>query len=63
MYFLMNSVIESVYTSIHIIVCMIKTILKHRFPLVRPMLNSPYHGCFLFKFLLIGGKEPNAGVI
>ena len=28
-------------------------ILQHRFRLVRPMLNSPYHGFFLPKFLPI----------
>lgn len=41
----------------------IKTILKCGFLLVRPALNSPQHGYFLFEFLPIGREDQNRVVI
>ena len=46
----------------HIPVCLIKTTLKSVFRLVRPVLNIPYYGYFLFEFLPIG-REEQSGVV
>jgi hypothetical protein len=46
-----------------ITVRVIKTILKCGFRLVRPALNSPYHGYFLFEFLPIEKEEQNGVVV
>jgi hypothetical protein len=56
-----NDIIQG-YTE-HIPVHVIKTILKHGFQLVRPALNRPLHGYFLFQFLPIGRVEKNADII
>ena len=47
----------------HIPVCVIKTVLKRGFRLVRPALNRPQHKYFLFEFLPIGREEQNGVVI
>ena len=47
----------------HIPVCVIKTILKCGFRLVRTVLNGPSHGYILFEFLPIGGEKQNGVVV
>jgi hypothetical protein len=63
-----NSLTDSAYTLIlfseeHVPVCVIKTILKRGFRLVRPALNSPQHGKILFECLAIGREEENGVVV